>query len=125
MPVLAQALFTLVRCHFMSFSFLTARHNNDVCLFVNGLFLLHGIDEDLRRLESRDVVRGDGHRLLLGDVAGGFFGAVLDDEAAEATEVNGLAGDDGILHDLGELLDNALNLYFLNSGRFGDFIDDF
>ena len=110
--VLAQALFTLVRRHFMSFSFLTARHNTVVCLFVNGLFFLHGVDEDLGGLESRDVVRGDGHRLLLGDVAGGLLGAVLDDEAAEATEVNRLAGDDGILHHFGELLDNTLYLVF-------------
>ena len=92
---------------------------------VNELFLLHGIHEDLRRLESRDVVRGDGHRLLLGDVAGGLLGAVLDDEAAEATEVHRLTGDDGILHHLGEFLDNTLNLNFLNAGRFGDLIDDF
>ena len=92
---------------------------------MNGLFLLHGIDEDLRGLESRDVVSGDGHRLLLGDVAGGLLGAVLDDEAAEATEIHGLSGDDGIFHYLGELFDNALNLNFLNAGLFGNLIDDF
>jgi hypothetical protein len=92
---------------------------------VNGLFLLHGIHEDLRRLESRDLVRGDGHGLLLGDIAGGLLSAVLDDEAAEAAEIHRLAGDDGLLHDFGELLDNTLDLYFLNAGRFGNLIDDF
>ena len=42
-----------------------------------------------------------------------------------STEVHGLAGDDGILHHLGELLDNTLNLNFLNAGLFGNLIDDF
>ena len=93
-------------------------------VIVNELFFLHGIDENLRGLESRDVVGGDGHRLLLGDVAGGLLGTVFYDEAAEATEVDRLAGDDGIFDHLGELLDNTLNLYFLNAGRFRDFIDD-
>ena len=96
-----------------------------VYFFVNGLFLLHGVHENLRGLESRDVVRGDGHRLLLGDIAGRLLSAVLDDEAAEATEVHRLAGDNGILDHLGELLDNTLNLNFLNAGRFRNLIDNF
>ncbi len=89
--VLAQALFTLVRRHLMSFSLFSAWHNKRMLI----LFLLfHGVDENLGRLESRDVMSGDGHGRLLGDVAGGLLSPMLDDEAAETTKVNGLLPDD-------------------------------
>ena len=66
----------------------------------------------------------DGHGLLAGDVAGGLLGAVLDDEAAETTEIHGLAGDDGSLHHLGELFDHAHDLDLLDAGGLGNFVDD-
>ncbi len=61
---------------------------------VNLFLLLHGVDEHLSRLESGDVMRGNGHGGLLGDVAGSLLGSVLHDEATETTEVNGLLPDD-------------------------------
>jgi hypothetical protein len=57
MPVLAQAFFTLVRGHLMSFSFLPAGHNMLVfMLLLNFYSRLNFVHEGLRRLESRNIM---------------------------------------------------------------------
>ena len=43
--------------------------------------------------ESRNLVFGNDDSGVFSDVAGGFFGAYLDDEAAESTEVDVFAVD--------------------------------
>ena len=53
---------------------------------------------------------GDSHGSFAGDVAGGLLGAMLDDEAAETTEINGVAGDKRALHNIRELLYYCKNL---------------
>ena len=87
--ILAQAFFTLVRSHFMSFTFFTAGHN----IKILGLFLLYCSHENLCRFECGNIVGGDSQSGLLGDVAGGFLSSVLDDKAAKATKIHGLSGD--------------------------------
>ena len=115
MSVLAQALFTLVRGHFMSLSFLSARHKLKYDLF-------YRIYESLGWLESGDVVCGDGKGGLLGDVPCGFLGPVLDDEAAESAKVYRVALAYRILYALHKSLYNCLNGCFLNAGSLCYFI---
>ena len=50
--------------------------------------LFNSLEEHLGGFESRDVMLGDNHRGVLSDVAGGLLCALLQDEAAKATEIN-------------------------------------
>ena len=57
------------------------------------LHSLHFFHEHFGGLESGDFVFGDNNGGILGDIASGFFGAHLDNEAAEATQINVFATD--------------------------------
>ena len=84
--VLAQAFFTLVRCHLMSLSFLTAWHNSKVLqLFLNN------VHKYLGWLECRNIVSRNSHGRVFCNVSGSLLSPVFDDEAAEATEINRIA----------------------------------
>ena len=86
-PILAQALLTLVRGHLMPLVFFSVWHNPRGLKLV----LLDGSNENLGRLERGNVVLRDGHCGSLGDVACSLLSPMLDDEAAETTEVNRVA----------------------------------
>ena len=117
-PVQTQAFFTLVRRHLVSFMLLSVRH------IINELFL-HFRAESLGGLECGDIVCRDGDSCLLGDIACGFLGAVLDDKAAETTEIHGFSLDYGILYRLHGGLDNCLNCCSFNAGCLCNFAYDF
>ena len=87
MPVLAQTLLTLVRGHLMPLVLFSVWHNSRDLKLV----LLDGSNENLGRLERGNVVLRDGHGGSLGDVARSLLSPMLDDEAAETTEVNRVA----------------------------------
>lgn len=82
MSVLAQTLLAFVRRHFMPFSFLTARHNLGLYVFLNAG------QESFGRFERGNVVGRDFDRGVLRNVAARFLGARLDDEAAKASQIN-------------------------------------
>jgi len=66
MSVLSESFFALVRIHFRTFTFFSARHNeillNDYELFC---ILLDCFNEVLARFESGDIVRLDSDGLVL------------------------------------------------------------
>ena len=55
------------------------------------LGLLNSVHEGLGRLESRNLVGGDGDGLVLADVAAGLLSSRPDDEASEASQIHVLA----------------------------------
>ena len=65
-----------------------------------------------------------GHSSILGNVPCCLLSPVLDDEAAEATDINRFSLGNSLLDALCELVHNCLNLDFFNSGLFCDLIDD-
>ena len=69
-------------------------------------------------LESGNVVFGDNNRRVLGDVAGGLFCALLEDEAAEAAEIHVLVLREGILDLIHEGLNNGEGCSLVNTGLF-------
>ena len=87
MSILAQTFLTFVRRHLMSLPFLTAWHNSKS---LTKLFLNY-VHKYLCRFERRDIVSRNSHSRILGDVSCGFFGSVLDDEAAETKQINCIA----------------------------------
>ena len=91
---------------------------------LNGLFLFNSVNEALGRLEGRNVVGGNGHSGFAGDVAGSLLSAMLDDEAAEATHVNGVASDKGTLNHIGEFFDNGQYLCLFKTGSLSYFVYD-
>ena len=68
---------------------------------------------------------GDNDRGLLGDVAGGFLGALFDDEAAEASQLHVLIGGEGFLYGVHEGFNDSLDSVFVNTSFVGDFVYDF
>src|SRR5699024_5264263 len=86
--------------------------------------------ETFGRLESGNTVGGDIDGSTLGDIPGHFRRTVLDDETAESPEEHApvltflvLVLDEGVLYALHKRFNNLLNLRFLYSGLFRDFIN--
>lgn len=71
---------------------------------VNNVLFLNFFHEHFGGLECRNLVLRDDDGGVLGDIACSLFGTGLDDEAAEATQVNVLAVRQRVLYNLHELL---------------------
>ena len=67
----------------MSFSFLSARHNQDTLLDIG----LNFADESFGRLESRNRMLGNDDGRVLGNVPGSFLGPLLHDETSKTPQV--------------------------------------
>jgi len=93
---------------------------------MHDLFLLifNFADENLRRLERRDVVLRNHNRSVLGDVARSLLGPLLDNEAAESTKIYVLLCNQRIFDGVHERLDSLLDSYFLNSRVLGNLVYD-
>jgi hypothetical protein len=65
----------------------------------------------------------DGH--TLGDIAGGLGGTLFDDEATEASQINGFVSGEGHLDRIHEFFNNCLNGVFVDVGFARDFAYDF
>jgi len=126
MTILAQSLLALVCGHLVTLLLFSVWHScKNVYLILNSccsfLFVVHAVDEALAGLEGGEVVGLDNHCGVLGDVAGGLLGTMLDDEAAEATQIHILlvvskTGTD-FLH---ECLYNDGNFLRINACSAGD-----
>ena len=75
----------------------------DFCILA--ILLCHFLFEDRSGLEGRDIVGRDDHWGLLGDIAGCLGGAFLDDERAEATEIDILTLCEAVLDGVHEAFD--------------------
>lgn len=75
----------------------------------------YGLEEHFCGLESGNVVFGDNHRRVLGDVTGGLFCALLEDEAAEAAEIHVLFLREGILDLIHEGFNNGEGRSLVNT----------
>ncbi len=82
--------------------------------------LLDCIEEHLGGLESRDVVLGDDHRGVLGDIAGSLLSALLEDEATEAAEINVVIGGQSALYLIHECLYNGEGGCLVDASLLGD-----
>jgi len=122
MTVLAKTLFTLVGSHLVPLMLLSVWHNPKILEVLDLLF--HLLCEALGGLESRNIVFGNGNRRILRDVAGNLLGALLHDEAAEATKIDIVILSERRLDALHESLNDSLHLHFLNSRAFRDFAYD-
>lgn len=111
MSVLAQTLLTLVRSHLVTLVLLTVWH---IYLIFKRLFL-YRCDENLGRLESRDVVCRNGHSGVPGDVPCSLLGPVLDDEAAESAEIYRLSLCERVLDAVHAGLEHGLDSRLLNA----------
>ena len=83
------------------------------------------VDEALGGLEGGQVVGFDNERCVLRDVASGLLCAVLDDEAAEATEVDVFAIGEAAADLLHECLYSGTNFSFSDARLLGNDVDDF
>lgn len=81
--------------------------------------------EDGSGLEGRDVVSRNKQSSVLADITGGFLSTLLDDEAAEATEIYILTVGETILHHGHKLFDYCDNHSLVNAGCSCDFACDF
>ena len=122
MTVLAKTLFTLVGSHLVPLMLLSVWHNPKILEVLDLLF--HLLCEALGGLESRNIVFGNGNRRILRDVAGNLLGALLHDEAAEATKIDIVILSERRLDALHESLNDSLHLHFLHSGALSDFAYD-
>ena len=109
--ILAQALFTLVRRHLMSFSFLTARHGD---INLSNYFSLTALTNTFAGLKAGMSCSGIVIVVFLVMLRAAFW--ALYDEAAEATEIDWFLHFDGLLDGLHELLNYLLYSDFLNTG---------
>lgn len=96
MAILTQTLFTFVRRHLMPLSFLSARHNLGLYVFLNAG------QERFGRFERGNVVGGNFDRRILRNIAARLLGAGLDDEAAKASQINVLTGNHVVFDNIHE-----------------------
>ena len=98
MSVLSESFFAFVRIHFRTFTFFSARHNNELLMFDLFCVLFDSFNKVLARPESGNVVGLDGDGLVLGDIAGGLLSSVFYDETTETSQVNVLTVHHVFLH---------------------------
>ena len=87
--------------------------------------LFYSVYKNLSWLESWDVVSRNGHCSVLGDVSCSLLSSVLDDEAAESTEIYRISLGERVLYALHERLYNNLNSCLLNAGCLSYLVYDF
>ena len=87
--------------------------------------LLYHLQKLLARLELRNLVGGDDHGGVLGDIASELLLALYDTEGAEATEVHILTVCHIALDALHNLLDDGGHGHLLNAGLLGNLGNDF
>ena len=83
------------------------------------------INEDFSRLESRNLVSCDGNGLVLRNITGSLLGALLNDEATEATEIHIVTLLKRVFDTLHERFNHILNSDLLEACCFSYFINDF
>ncbi len=88
-----------------------------VFVFLAHLFTFHLAHETLCRLEAGEVVCCDDDSGVLGDVAGGLLSSVLDDEAAETSEIDVLFFKKTCLDDIHECFHGDSYILFGQPGR--------
>lgn len=115
MTVQTQTFLAFVRRHFMPFSFLSARHDLSLYVFLNAG------QESFGRFESGNVVGGDFDRGVLRNIAARLLGAGLDDEAAKASQINILPGNHVVLNDIHERFHGGQYDRFFQTRLSGDF----
>ena len=82
-------------------------------------------NEVLARFEGGDVMSLDSDGLVLGDVAGSFLSSVFHNVAAEASQINVLTIDHGLLDRFHESFNDSLHAILFITGAVGNFINDF
>ena len=82
------------------------------------------LHEGLGRLEGGNIVLGDDERRILGDIACGLLCTTLEDETAEATEIDILAIGHILLHCGHKGLNRVEHDEFVNTRLLGNGIDD-
>jgi len=126
MSVLSQSFLALVRVHFRTFTFFSARHNeyllNDYNLFS---VFFDRFNEVLARFEGRNIVRFDSDGLVLGDIASRLFSSVFHDKTAEASQINILAVHHGLLHGFHKGFDDGLHAILFITSAVGNLIYNF
>ena len=125
MSVLSESFFALVRIHFRTFTFFSARHNEKILMFDLFCVLLNSFHEIFAGLESGDIVSLDRDGFILGNVTGGLLSSVFYDETAETSQINVLTINHSFLHSFHESFDDGLHAIFLITSAIGNFINDF
>lgn len=134
--VKSSAFFTLVRSHFMSFTFLSARHSSNeikglikICSEppeegIPVLFCFYGFLHPFHKyfggFESGNIVCRDLDGRVLGDITSGLLGTTLDDETSETAEINVLSALERFFYFFHESLDHSLSFGFFHSFCLGD-----
>ena len=90
-----------------------------------GSTLCYSFLENGGGLEGRDIVGRNDDCGVLGDVACSLFSPLLDDEGAEATEINVFAMSEAVLDYSHELLYDFYCGRFVDAGLLGNFVCDF
>lgn len=124
MTILAQTLLALVGSHLVTLMLLSVWHSLKYLEVLDSTKLFNLGSETLGRLESGNVVRGNGDGGVLGDITGHLLGALLHDETAEAAKIDVVLMGQRRLDALHESLDDSLHLHLFGTGIPGDFAHD-
>src|SRR5690606_33848861 len=85
---------------------------------------LHAVGESLGGLERRDIMGGDHHGGVLGDIASDLFGAAFHDKRSEPSQVHILSLHHGVADGFHERLNGGLHHHLFDTGLFSDLVYD-